>query len=102
MRYGFFIEQQYNYCQTSNISHTLVGNNIVDHSDVVGALPVGTAPTTSFLNLTPQWIEQRQLQDEATIIKVLWFGVPYIWDFTVMLFVVEYVSFMSMWCVEES
>ena len=25
------------YCQTSNISHTLVGNKIVDHSDVVGA-----------------------------------------------------------------
>ena len=44
---GFFTEQQYNYRQTSNIRHTLVGNNIVDHSDVVGALPVGTAPTTS-------------------------------------------------------
>ena len=29
------------YCQTSNISHTivLVGNEIVDHSDVVGAAP---------------------------------------------------------------
>ena len=26
------------YCQTSNISCTLVGNKIVDHSDVVGAL----------------------------------------------------------------
>ena len=36
-----------NYCQTSNISHTLVGNKIVDHSDVVGASPVGAAPTTS-------------------------------------------------------
>ena len=36
-----------NYCQTSNISHTLVGNNTVDHSDVVGASPVVTAPTTS-------------------------------------------------------
>ena len=31
----------------SNISHTLVGNKIVDHSNVVGALPVGAAPTTS-------------------------------------------------------
>ena len=29
------------YCQTSNISHTLLGNEIVDHSDV------GAAPTTS-------------------------------------------------------
>ena len=35
------------YRQTSNISHTLVGNKIVDHSDVVGASPVGAAPTTS-------------------------------------------------------
>ena len=35
------------YRQTSNISRTLVGNKIVDHSDVVGASPVGTAPATS-------------------------------------------------------
>ena len=35
------------YRKTSNISPTLVGNNIVDHSDVVGASPVGAAPTTS-------------------------------------------------------
>ena len=35
------------YCQTSNIRCTLVGNEIVDPSDVVGAAPVGAAPTTS-------------------------------------------------------
>ena len=35
------------YRQVSNISGTFVGNKIVDHSDVVGASPVGTAPTTS-------------------------------------------------------
>ena len=35
------------YRQTSNISCTLVGDKIVDHSDVVGASPVGAAPTTS-------------------------------------------------------
>ena len=35
------------YRQTSNISRTLVGNKIVDHSAVVGASPVGAAPTTS-------------------------------------------------------
>ena len=35
------------YSQTSNIRHTLVGKKIVDHLDVVGALPVGGAPTTS-------------------------------------------------------
>ena len=35
------------YCQTSKISCTPAHNNIVDHSDVVGASPVGAAPTTS-------------------------------------------------------
>ena len=35
------------YCQISNISGTLVVNRIDDHSDVVGASPVGAAPTTS-------------------------------------------------------
>ena len=38
------------YRQVSNIRHTLVGNKIVNHSNVVGALPVGAATTTfSFL-----------------------------------------------------
>ena len=35
------------YRKTSNISRILVGNKIVGHSDVVGASPVGAAPTTS-------------------------------------------------------
>ena len=35
------------YGQVSNIRRTLVGNKIVDHSYVVGASPVGAAPTTS-------------------------------------------------------
>ena len=35
------------YRKTSNISRTSVGNIIVDNSDVVGAPPVGAAPTTS-------------------------------------------------------
>ena len=35
------------YRQVSNIRRTLAGNYIVDHSDVVGASPVGAAPTTS-------------------------------------------------------
>ena len=34
------------YCQTFDIRCTLVGNKIVDHSDVVGATPVGTVLTT--------------------------------------------------------
>ena len=35
------------YRKVSNIRRTLVENKIVDHSDVVGASPVGAAPTTS-------------------------------------------------------
>ena len=35
------------YHKTSNIRRTLVGNKIIDNSDVVGASPVGAAPTTS-------------------------------------------------------
>ena len=35
------------YRKVSNIRRTLVGNEIVDHSDVDGASPVGAAPTAS-------------------------------------------------------
>ena len=35
------------YRNTSNVSRTLVGNKIVDNSDVVGASPLGAVPTTS-------------------------------------------------------
>ena len=35
------------YRQISNIRRILVGNKLVDHSDVVEASPVGAAPTTS-------------------------------------------------------
>ena len=44
------IEQLSDYIncrQTSNIRRKLVGSNIGDHSDVVGARPVGAAPTAS-------------------------------------------------------
>ena len=40
--YVFYIE----YRQVSNIRRTLKGNKSVYHSDVVGASPVGAAPTT--------------------------------------------------------
>ena len=39
------------YREVSNIRRTLVGNKIVDHSDVVGASPVGAAPTTSSFSI---------------------------------------------------
>ena len=42
-----FLKNKSIYRKTSNISRTLVGNKIVDNSDVVGASPVGAAPTTS-------------------------------------------------------
>ena len=35
------------YRQVSNIRCALVGNKIVDHSDVIGASPLDAAPTTS-------------------------------------------------------
>ena len=38
------------YRKVSNIRRTLVGNEIVNHSDVVGASRVGAAPTTSSLS----------------------------------------------------
>ena len=42
-----FANCKWYYPKTSDISHTLVGNEIVDHPDVVEAWPVGAAPTTS-------------------------------------------------------
>ena len=36
------------YRKTSNISRILVGNKIVDNSDVVGASPVAAPTTSSF------------------------------------------------------
>ena len=35
------------YGEVSNIRRTLVSNKIIDHSDAVGASPIGAAPTTS-------------------------------------------------------
>ena len=43
MRFRIVILQR----QTPNIRRTLEGNEIVDHSDVFGASPVGAAPTIS-------------------------------------------------------
>ena len=40
----------YDSRQVSNIIRTLVGNKIAYHPDVVGASPVGAAPTTSILS----------------------------------------------------
>ena len=55
-----------NYRKTSNISRTLVGNKIVNNSDVVGASPRRCSNYIFILNLTYGFNEfgQRQLQDE--------------------------------------
>ena len=79
------------YRKISDISHTLVGNKIIDHSDVVGASPVGAAPTTSSFSTWLQYIEQRQLQAETRNIYVLGFGVAYIRDFT-FYFITNYIE----------
>ena len=66
------------YCQTSNISCTLVGNKIVDHSDVVGASPspVGTVPTTSsFSTEHPalmDWAKTNARLDEKHLSLGIW------------------------------
>ena len=38
-----YVIWQFAYRQSFNIKCTLVGNMIIDHLDVVGALPVGVA-----------------------------------------------------------
>ena len=42
-----YLSAKVTYHQTSNVSCTSVSNKLVDHSDVVGASPVGAAPTSS-------------------------------------------------------
>ena len=56
------------YRQVSNISRTLIGNNIVDNSDVVGAAPMLQLHLHYRLNTWLQWIGHKQLQDETRII----------------------------------
>ena len=47
LKYISMLPKTIQYRKTPNISCTLVGNKIVDNSDVVGASPVGAAPNTS-------------------------------------------------------
>ena len=62
--------------QISNIGRTLPGNNFVDHSDVVGASPVGTAPTTSSLSTqhlaSIDWAKPTATGDENQLGFVIW------------------------------
>ena len=64
---------QQTYCKTSNIRLALIGNKIVDHSDICGASPLGAAPTTSSFSLSIwlQGIRQRQPQDSSLLSALL-------------------------------
>ena len=44
---NYMVSLHITYHQASNVRRTVVNNTIVDHSNVVGASPVGVAPTTS-------------------------------------------------------
>ena len=76
-----------NYRQTSNISRTLVGNKIVDHSDVVGASPVGAASTTSLFSTyhlaSMDWTKTTAKRDEKHLNFVI--CAPYIRGSTVCI-----------------
>ena len=70
------MSEKYHYRKTSNISHNLVGDKIVDHSDVVGAAPVGAAPTTSsvltYHLVSVDWAETTARQDEKYLSIGIW------------------------------
>ena len=66
----------YMYRQSSDMRRTLVGNKRVDHSDVVGASPVGTAPTISSFStqhLTAMdWANTMVRRDEKHLSFGIW------------------------------
>ena len=63
-----FSVPSFTYHQTFDIRHTLVGDEILDHSDVVGASPVGAAPTTSSFSTkhlaSMDWAKTSSRQDK--------------------------------------
>ena len=65
------------YCQTYNIRRTSVDNKHVDHSDAVGASPLGAAPTTSSFSTyhlaSVDWAETAARRDEKHLRAEIWF-----------------------------
>ena len=65
------------YRQVSNIRRTLAGYKIVDHSDVVGASPVGAAPTTSSFSTkhlaSLDWAKTAARRDEKQLSLAIWY-----------------------------
>ena len=64
------------YCQTYTIRCTIVRNKIVDHSDVVGASHVSTAPTTSLFSTlymdSMDWAKTSVRRHEKYFSFVIW------------------------------
>ena len=62
----------------------LVGNKIADHSDVVGAAPVGAAPTTTLFSTwhlaAMDWAETTARLDEKHLSVEIWFTLYYRFD----------------------
>ena len=63
------------YRNTYDISHNLVGNKIVDNSDVVGASPVGAALTISSFSTehlaSMDWAETTASRDKKHLSLVI-------------------------------
>ena len=87
--YSYICSQHYMmspYRVRHNISHILVGNKSVDHSDVVGASPVGAAPTTSsFSTWHLALMAWEQITSARWDEEVLGFGASYIRCLTVIV-----------------
>ena len=82
------------YRQTCKMSRTLVGYKIVDHSDVVGASPIGAAQTTSSFSTwqlsSKDWTKAAAGREEKHL--SLGFGATYIRGLTL------YVIFIITMC----
>ena len=73
---NMFYIKSVSYRQTFIIRCSLVGNKLVDHSDVAGVSPVGAAPTTSsFLTqhlASLDWAKTAARWDKKHIILGIW------------------------------
>ena len=73
---NFSVKTMIIYCRTSNIIGTIVGNKIVDHSDLIEASPVGTAPTTSSFSTqhpaSKDWAKTTARRDKKHLSFRIW------------------------------
>ena len=59
------------YCQTSNISCTLISNKIVAHSEVVGAAPTTSSFSTKYL-VSLDWAKTNARRDKNHLSFGIW------------------------------